>query len=87
MYSKIVQDKILEMTGYDTGLLDMCERTNATFTECPVSYVADAVGKYGSFSMGVAIHNPSNIEMKKAEILVPAGTYRAIGYNISSGLM
>ena len=40
-----------------------------------------------NFTMGVVVHNPSNIEMKKAEILVPAGTYRAVGYNISSGLM
>jgi len=78
------------MTGYDTGLLEMCERTNATYMECPVAHIASAaklLSPKGNFSMGVAIHNPSNIEMIKAEILVPAGTYRAIGYNISSGLM
>jgi hypothetical protein len=66
--------------------MQMCERTNATYLECPVAYIA-AAAENGTFNMTVAVHNPSNIEMKKAEILVPAGTYRAIGYNISSGLM
>lgn len=65
----------------------MCERTNTTYLDCPVAKIANATEPSGNFSFGVAIHNPSNIEMVKAEIRVPQGTYRAIGYNISSGLM
>jgi len=79
----MVQEKILKMTGYDTGVLEMCGRTNATYVECPVAAYASKNGK--NFTIVAAIHNPSNIAMKKAEILVPAGTYRAIGYDISSG--
>jgi hypothetical protein len=40
-----------------------------------------------AFNMKVAVHNPSNIPMLKAEILVPKGFYTANGYNQSSGLM
>jgi hypothetical protein len=65
----------------------MCQRTNATYLECPISYVSEAVGINGNFEMTVAVHNPSNIEMKKAEILVPPGTYRVMGYNPSSERM
>jgi hypothetical protein len=50
----------------------MCERTNATYQDCPVYKYASAAGGAGEpFNMTVVIHNPSNIEMKKAEILVP----------------
>ena len=78
-------DKMMELTGYDTGNLEQCERTNATWLECPVANYTKSDN--GSFSMGVAIHNPSNVEMKKAEILVPKGSYRALGYSSFLGTL
>lgn len=75
------------MTGYDIGDMDMCDRTNATYESCPIQKMMEKAGSAGKFNMTVAIHNPSNIEMQKVEILVPDGTYRAIAYNISSGIM
>lgn len=74
------------MTGYDTSPLLMCERTNSTYYDCPVKSFSDASSN-GTFTMGVAIHNPSNVQMKKAEIMVPKGIYSAKWYNVTTGML
>jgi len=72
VYSKMIEERIQEYSGYDTSPLEQCERTNATYYFCPVKKYADAAkAGNGTFNMTVSIHNPSNIAMKKAEILVP----------------
>lgn len=64
----------------------MCERTNTSYYDCPVKAFSEKLVE-GTFTMGVAVHNPSNVEMKKIEISVPGGTYRAKWFNISSGFL
>ena len=58
-----MRDKLFEMTGYDIGDMDMCDRTNATYESCPIQKMMEKAGSAGKFNMTVAIHNPSNIEM------------------------
>ena len=41
VYSKLVQDQLFEMTGYDVGQFEQCERTNTTYYNCPVKKYSD----------------------------------------------
>ena len=62
----------------------MCEKTNATWHDCQKTLFFNDSGEV---NFTIAIHNPSNIEMKKAEILVRQGNYQAFGYNATSGFL
>ena len=59
-YSAIIGDKIKDYTGYQAKGNEwmQCKQTNMTYLDCPVALVADNSNE--SFSMGVAVHNPSS---------------------------
>ena len=42
---------------------DLCQRTNASFLECPISKYLNSSTEY---EMTVAIHNPSSLDLKSA---------------------
>jgi hypothetical protein len=47
-------------------------KTNATYVECPISQYSNNTDYY---NFTVAVHNPSTLDLKSAQILVPHGNY------------
>jgi hypothetical protein len=49
--------------------------------DCPI---AEVDGKKENYTMYVAIHNPSNVELSIAEVQVPHGHFNVSAFNASS---
>jgi hypothetical protein len=67
-YSEVIGDKI----GLD-GLMQ-CFATNSTYLDCPVADYAQEEG----YTMNVAVHNPSTVDMISARIAVPHGHFDVV---------
>jgi hypothetical protein len=46
-------------------------KTNATYIDCPISSYSNLT----IYNMTVAVHNPSTLDLKSAQILVPHRNY------------
>ena len=70
IYSKLIADKILSETGYNSSSQwTQCEKTNSTYLDCPVAMYSPL----SNYTMSVAIQNPSTLNMTTARIAVPHG--------------
>jgi hypothetical protein len=77
-YGKVIQDNIEAETGMTTNSeWNLCQRTNSTFLDCPVSNYANEE----NYTMYVAVHNPSANQMSQASVAVPNGNYKAQVFN------
>lgn len=80
-YGKLINEKVKKMTGQEsTKNWELCFRTNSTYMDCPIANYADEK----EYTMSVAVHNPSNVELSVAEIQVPHGNYSVQAFNTTS---
>lgn len=77
VYSSQVSDKIEELSGFKTDDWQQCFRTNSTYLDCPVNQVATNK----TWTMNVAVHNPSTLDLSTAKIAVPPGEYSATAFD------
>jgi hypothetical protein len=69
------------MTGHSSRKnWEICYRTNTTYNDCPIANYAFEK----NYTMSVAIHNPSNVELSVAEIMVANATYDIRAYNMTT---
>lgn len=80
-YSSIVGDKIRDQTGYEVkgNKWMQCKKTNLTYLDCPVALASKMTN--ASFSMALAVHNPSSQHLGSFRTLVPRGEYTVEMYN------
>lgn len=76
-YAHLMSQKIQDQTGYQISDWKQCEKTNATYLECPVAFSAAKE----SFGMMMAVHNPSSLDQDEIKVLVPPGQYSAYLFN------
>ena len=72
-YVHLMGQKIQDQTGYQISDWKQCEKTNATYLECPVAFAAAKE----RFEMMMAVHNPSSLDQDEIKVLVPPGQYSA----------
>jgi hypothetical protein len=82
-YSKMIKEKVVQMAGIEsTNEWTMCKKDNTTFMDCPI---ADMYKKnLNTFTMSIAVHNPSSLHLSEPQFHVPIGEYKAFGYNTAS---
>jgi len=80
-YGKIINEKVKKMTGMESAKnWELCFRTNATYMDCPIANYADEK----EYIVSIAIHNPSNVELSVAEVLVPHEHYTIQAFNTTT---
>lgn len=68
-YGKIVGEKVLNEFGHQSsGSWDQCLFMNSTFADCPV---AQKVNETENYSLNVAVHNPSSLDLESAKVSIP----------------
>lgn len=72
-YSKRVAELVKKETSYDSEKEGwrQCAKTNATYLDCPIAKFA----KKSNYTMAVAVHNPSSMDLSTAKVAVPHGNY------------
>jgi hypothetical protein len=66
----------MHLTNGLNGKWKMCEKTNSTYLDCPISQFDLTEGAEFYFS----VHNPSSLKMNVAEISVPHGNFEVREY-------
>lgn len=81
-YGKLVSEKILNEFGHSsTGSWDQCEFMNTTYVDCPVAQKVNET----SYTMNVAVHNPSSLDLESAKVPVPPeSNYNVMVFNKES---
>lgn len=78
-YIEMVEDKIKKIgAGESKDGWTQCFRTNSTYLDCPVSNYES------NYTMNVAVHNPSTIDLQEAKLAVPHGHYKVEVFNTTS---
>lgn len=80
VYGDLINDKVKAFSGFTAG--DdwvVCAKTNATYLDCPVSSLTQS-----TWTMNVAVHNPSSVDTTWSKIAVPAGEYSAESFNVET---
>jgi hypothetical protein len=74
LYSDLIDRQVTHLTNgvVTSSEWSMCERTNTTYHDCPVS---DYDLKQGS-QFFVSVHNPSSLVLNVAQISVPHGNFK-----------
>jgi len=67
-YDKLIADKVRNQFGYAANEdWKQCLKTNSTYLDCPVA----SKSLNESWSMNVAVHNPSTVDLKSLKVAVP----------------
>lgn len=67
-YNKLIADKVRHEFGQAAQAdWQQCLRTNSTYLDCPVAQKNTSE----SWSMSVAVHNPSSLDLKSLKVAVP----------------
>jgi hypothetical protein len=81
LYSDLMDRQVTHLTNgiVTSSTWQMCDRTNATYLDCPVS---DYDLQEGS-EFFVSVHNPSSLKLNVAQISVPHGNFKVQEYSAS----
>ena len=71
VYTQMIKEQVMSQTEIG-GKWEMCDRTNGTYLNCPIANFSLNEGE----SLNFAMHNPSSIELKMAQISVPHPNFR-----------
>lgn len=83
LFNPVVGTKVLHFSGMQpkesVHAWKQCAKTNTTYMDCPTADIKI------NEPMGVAIYNPSTLDMNEASFHVPPGTYEATVFDEKKG--